>query len=301
MTFGYRHPEYAQSLSEFGTPTLLSRCGGWILKRPIPGRAAYDAIGCYPLFCCEEWSQLHADLEELKDTLVSLALVTDPFGTYDQEYLRRHFDILKPFKTHYVIDLQQPLHQIASSGRRKSARRALRNLQIDVSHSPHQFLNQWQSLFNNLIERHHITGMRAYSTHAFDKQLQIPGAIMLRAIQGDQTVGASLYLKQGDVIHCHLAAASPNGYRLGAFSAMDWFSFKYFSDTARWLNLGGGAGIHNNGTDGLSEYKRSWHTTTKETLFCGKILNPEKYVEIVQSKKMEPTNYFPAYRVGEFE
>jgi hypothetical protein len=45
-------------------------------------------MGCYPLFACQEWSQLNADLEGVAGELVSLALVTDPFGEYDLTDLR---------------------------------------------------------------------------------------------------------------------------------------------------------------------------------------------------------------------
>ncbi len=36
---GYAAPLYAQSLAEFGQPLELSRCGGWLLERPVPGSA----------------------------------------------------------------------------------------------------------------------------------------------------------------------------------------------------------------------------------------------------------------------
>jgi hypothetical protein len=83
MITGYLHPGYAASLAEFGTPRLLPRSEGWILERQIPGSPYSDGMGCYPLFACQDWSQLHADLESIGSELVSLALVTDPFGKYD--------------------------------------------------------------------------------------------------------------------------------------------------------------------------------------------------------------------------
>jgi len=41
-------------------------------------------MGCYPIFACMDWSQLHIDLGHIGDDLVSLALVTDPFVEYDE-------------------------------------------------------------------------------------------------------------------------------------------------------------------------------------------------------------------------
>ena len=84
---GYGHPSYAASFAEFGTPRRLTRSGGWLLERSIPHAEARDAMGCYPLFVCQDWRGLEADLDEIDD-LVSVSLVTDPFGDHDEALLR---------------------------------------------------------------------------------------------------------------------------------------------------------------------------------------------------------------------
>jgi hypothetical protein len=91
MPQGYQSEAYARSLREFGTPLELPGCGGWLLQRTIPGEAQADAMGCYPVFACRNWSALEADLENVRGRLVSVALVTDPFGDYTPEMLRRAF------------------------------------------------------------------------------------------------------------------------------------------------------------------------------------------------------------------
>ncbi len=301
MVTGYVHPGYAESLSEFGVPRKLPRCGGWILERQIPGSLYRDAMGCYPLFACQDWSQLYADLQELEDELVSLALVTDPFGDYDVAYLHHCFgDRVIPFKQHYIIDLQRPLDQIGGKRRRKHGRRALRTVRVEVCDEPTRFAETWTSLYANLIERHRIKGIRAFSKTAFTKQLSIPGTVALQAIYEGTTVGAQLYFVQGDAVHCHLGASSQVGYEVGATYALDWYSFEYFAGKARWLDLGGGAGVADGDTDGLSQYKSGWATDTRTVYFCGRILDPERYVQIVGAKGVAATDYFPAYRDGEF-
>src|SRR5207244_6057978 len=103
MTAGYSHQLYADSLAEFGSPIHLARCDGWSLKRQVPGSEEVDAMGCYPLFTCDDWEFLRADLDGLSEGLVSLALVTDPFGDYSESYLRECFrDVVIPFKEHFV-------------------------------------------------------------------------------------------------------------------------------------------------------------------------------------------------------
>jgi hypothetical protein len=301
MLTGYNHSQYVESLIEFGKPRELPRCGGWILERQIPGTSCKDAMGCYPLFFCQDWAKLHVDLEELNGELVSLSLVTDPFAEIEPVALRRCFkDIVIPFKEHFIADLRRPLNEIVGKRHRKNARRALNKLQVKVCEDPMQFIDEWVTLYSSLIERHDISGIPAFSTWAFTKQLSIPGTIMLRATYQGEPVGAQIYFVQGDVAHCHLAAASQIGYELGAIYALDLYSMEYFSKKAHWLNLGGAAGIKNGGRDGLSLYKRSWSTETRITYFCGCIFNQEKYTQIMKAKAKTETDYFPAYRRGEF-
>ena len=301
MVMGYLHPQYAESLSEFGTLRELPRCGGWILQRQIPGAHDYDAMGCYPLFVCRDWSQLEADLEDIGSDPVSLALVTDPFGDYDAAYLRRCFkDVVIPFKQHYIIDLQRPLNETGGKRHRKHARRALRTVQVTVCEDPTQFVETWSSLYAKLIERHQIVGIRAFSKTAFAKQLSLPGAVVLQATYEGAIVGAQIYFLQGEAVHCHLGASSQVGYEVGATYALDWFSIEYFADKARWLDLGGGAGIVSNGMDGLSQYKSGWSTDTRITYFCGRVFDRERYEEITKVRGIGVTHYFPAYREGEF-
>src|SRR5438132_8657446 len=107
---GYTHAAYAASLSDYGSPRVLPLCNGWILERPIPGTPYRDAMGCYPLFLCEDWSHLNVDLEEIADGMVCLSLVTDPFGEYDFPYLCQCFpDVAIPFKEHFIVELSRPL------------------------------------------------------------------------------------------------------------------------------------------------------------------------------------------------
>ena len=104
MITGYRHPRYAASLAEFGTPYRLPQCEGWILKRKILDFPCYDGMGCYPLFACRHWTKLPYDLEDIRGSLIGLSLVTDPFGEYDAAHLRRCFkDGVIPFKKHYTV------------------------------------------------------------------------------------------------------------------------------------------------------------------------------------------------------
>jgi hypothetical protein len=101
---GYRHPAYAHSLMEFGTLRRLPRSGGWIIERETLDACARDAMGCYPLLACADWTGLRSDLDDLTASLVSVSAVTVPFGIEDSALLRRCFP-------DFVVPLQAPFHR----------------------------------------------------------------------------------------------------------------------------------------------------------------------------------------------
>ena len=298
---GYMHPDYVESMAEFGLPRALRRSGGWILEREIPGFPYRDAMGCYPLFCCQDWRGLEADLDEIGNELVSLSVVADPFGLYNIAYLERCFhDVVVRFKEAFIVDLHRPYNEIVSRNRRKKVKKTLREISVELCEEPQHMVDEWVSLYANLIERHCISGIRAFSKTAFTVQMSIPGTVLLRAIHLGVTVGSTLWYVQGDIAYGHLAAFSNVGYELQASYALDGFAIEYFKDKIRWLYFGPGPGISGDATDGLSLYKRRWSTDTRPVYFCGRIFNPENYEKIIKQKKIVNSSHFPAYRQGEF-
>jgi hypothetical protein len=296
------HRSYAESLAQFGSPRLLRGSNGWILKRRIPGFPSHDAVGCYPLFACQNWSQLHADLEDLGEELVSLAIVTDPFGEYDPAYLRFCFkDVATPYKEHFVVELSSFSDTFASSRHRGYARKALKNLSVEKCDEPVEHIDEWVALYDNLIARHGIKGVSAFSREAFDKQLKVPGIMAFRAMHKELTVGMTLWYARGDYGYYHLGAYNSIGYRLRASYALFWFAIRHFAASGfQWLNLGAGAGVSGDKTDGLSQFKRGWATGTRTAYFCGRIFDQKRYRDITGAKGISSTDFFPAYRDGEF-
>ena len=299
---GYGHPAYAASLSEFGEPRHLQRSNGWLLERPIQGGASKDAMGCYPLFVCSEWSRLGADLEDIEKELICVSLVTDPFGEYDVAYLGECFpDVMIPFKEHFFVDLSRPLDTFVHSHHRRNARKALRALCVEKCTSPPDVLDEWTSLYGALIERHKIKGIAAFSKESFAKQLRVPGVVVFRAMDNDAVVGMLIWYVYNNRAYYHLGAYSPRGYELLASFALFDYSIRYFADQKfEWVNLGSGAGVGSDGAQGLSRFKQGWSTGTGTAYFCGRILDPEKYDTILKARHLPPTKYFPAYREGEF-
>lgn len=298
---GYLHPFYAQSLTEFGEPLELPASKGWILKRPISETDQFDGMGCYPIFACQDWSKLGQDLDWIGNQLVSLSLVTDPFGEYNQQELQRYFkDIARPYKEHFVIDLQKRPEDFIAAHHQRNAHKALKMIKVKICLEPIKLLDEWVSLYKNLIERHHIKGIASFSREAFAKQLSIPGIVTFQALIEGEIVGMLLWYVQGGIGYYHLGAYSLDGYQMKASFPLFWTSLEYFADTGlQWLNLGAGAGIQGNEKDGLTRFKRGWATETRTAFFCGRVFDHQKYQEIVLARNIQATNFFPAYRVDQ--
>src|ERR1035441_3272150 len=147
---GYLHPDYAQSLAEFGQPIALPKSKGWLLQRRIPNSDDSDAMGCYPVFACESWDRLAEDIEALRENLVSVALVADSFGNHDERLLRETFQRVVAFKSHFIVELGPAPEEIAAKNHRRNARKALSKVSVDVMSSPGAFLEDWCDLYNNL-------------------------------------------------------------------------------------------------------------------------------------------------------
>lgn len=300
---GYADRLYVQSLAEFGQPLHLSGCRGWALRRSIADSDWQDAMGVYPVFACSDWQSLAADLENHQDNLVSVVLVTDPFGTYDEPLLRRCFpDRCFPFKNHYIVDLSTPLEAHVSDHHHRNAQRALKAVSVARIPEPAAALADWIRLYDTLIARHRIRGIAAFSRPSFERQLAVPGMVAYRAAVGPETVGMVLWLLCGDRGYYHLGAYSAKGYELRASFAIFWQAMRTFAqEGVRWLTLGAGAGTTERPEDGLARFKHGWATDTRPTYLCGRIFNRERYRELTEARNLQQTNYFPAYRAGEFQ
>jgi hypothetical protein len=297
---GYLHPSYARSLSEFGRPRHLRSCDGWILEREIPGSSNRDAIGCYPLFVCRDWSALCADIEATAAGLVSVALVTDPFGGLAETELRSCFDHVLEFKDHLIVDLSQSDQRRTSRHHRRYARAARKNVVVEKCDDPSRLLDDWMRLYGVLVARHGLTGLRAFSQSSFELQLSLPGAVMFRAVADGATVGAQIWYVQGAYAYNHLVATDAKGYELRAAFALYSEALECLAATCSLADLGAGPGAGSKAANGLAEFKRGWATATRPAYFCGRIYDRAVYDRLTRARAPAGTSHFPGYRVGEF-
>lgn len=298
MTAGYLHPNYAASLAEWGTPRPLAASGGWVLERAIAGTAARDAMGLYPLFTCGEWDGLGSDLAAVGREWVSLTAVTDPFAPVEEGQLREWFpDVCRPFKEHFVVDLTRPPDEFVHPHHLRNARAAA--VRVDFQVPTPQLLARWVELYANLVARHGITGMTAFSPEAFARQFAVPGLVVQTATCDGACEGMVLWYTMADRAYYHLGAYSEKGYDLKASFALFRAALDHFAAVGvKWLNLGAGAGAAGDGDDGLTRFKKGWATGTKTAYLCGRVFDPDRYRELSAG---QGGAYFPAYRAGEFQ
>ncbi|MEE8296797.1 MAG: GNAT family N-acetyltransferase [Hyphomicrobium sp.] len=290
-------------MAEFGEPIHLPQCEGWVLKRPITDTGDSDAMGCYPMFACGDWSRLADDVERLMSTgLVALSLVPDPFGEYDEGLLKRAFpDYMLPLKEHFVVELRGPIDKIPNKHHRYYTRKAMEELAVDACENTSTHVENWVHLYATLTKRHNISGIRAFSAESFALQLNVPGAVMFRALHQGEMVGAHIWYVSHKVATSHLAAFSEKGYELMASYALYWKAIEYFQGRVQWMNLGAAAGTAASTGEGLARFKRGWATGTRTAFICGRVLNATAYDELARATETVEAGYFPCYREGEFD
>jgi Acetyltransferase (GNAT) domain len=298
---GYLHPSYVESLCEFGEPLHLPKSGGWLLTRQVDGDQA-DAMSAYPLFACLDWKSLKSDFDQLGKSLVSVVVVTDPFGEYDEALLRDSFgDLATPFKAHYACDLRRPLDGTISKHHLRNACLGLEQVAVERCEDPASHLDDWVNVYSILIQRHQITGIRAFSRNSFAKQLKTPGIVCFRATRRRQTVGMILWYVQNEVAYYHLGAYTDEGYQSRASFALFRKALDYFAESGlNYANLGAGAGLGSSADDGLTRFKRGWSNCVRTAYICGRIFDRREYDRFVRARGVGATDYFPAYRKGEF-
>ena len=220
---GFLHPMYAASFAELGVPHKLKRSGAWIIQRVIPGSSKLDAMGIYPMVLCEDWAGLAPDLDKMRADLVCVGLVTDPFGHYDEPYLRRCFpDLVVAFKEHHITDLRRPREESVSTHHRRKARRANLAVNVEICPDPMVYAQDWIELYGMLVRRHFMRGVSVFSPSALLAQLAVPGVVMLRAVREGKTVGVASWYVTQNVAYGHLAAYSQSGYAVSASYAIFW-------------------------------------------------------------------------------
>ena len=205
-------------------------------------------------------------------------------GVNEPELRRAFPDHVAPFRRHHVRDLDQPVEPPAHH--RRHIRRASEAVEVEVCAEPARYLDDWVRLYAGLVERHGLTGMRAFSRAAFRRQLELAGMVAVRAERDGETVGMALWLEDAPNAYYHLAAYSPAGYEVSASYALFAAAFDRLRELGvRCVELGGAE------RDGLTRFKRGWATGERIAHLCGRVLDRAAYDRLASA-----SDWFPAYR-----
>lgn len=290
MIHPYATPAYAASLSHWGTPLMVPAWGTTVIVRDI-GQSYRDAAGTYPFAALGNASDIAAGLDFLhRQGMVSVVLVLDAFHCPPLEEMKKHFALLKPFKTHYVHRRDaEPVDYDAHH--RRALRRALQHVRVGPLDLKRDW-KQWQALYDVLIAKLNLNGLHAFPAGHHSALGDILGMSAIGAWSGDELVSCHVWASDGTFAHSHLVASNDKGYECQAAYAINDYSLKHFADH-KIINFGGGAGLGDGEGDGLARFKRGFANATAQSYLCGAILDKQRYAELSAGKV---TEFFPAYR-----
>lgn len=291
---GYRSEAYVRSLGHLGDVVALPASGGWLLASEIPGEVDRDGRGPYPLFSCSEWHALGDDLASLEE-LVSVTMVVDPLAPLTRQQLGRVFDVVRPYKTHHVIDVVGGPPRPSQHHARK-LRAVDSEVRAEVVGSPSSHADDWVRLYRDLVRRRAVTGFADLPDGSLRAQLEVPGCIAVRAIRRDRCLSMALWYRHGDVAHLHLQATDDEGYATGAAYAVMAASTEHLASEVQVVDLGGVAGDQDDPQHGLARFKRGWSTGTAMAHLCGAVLDRRAFGRLTAGRGASGDTYFPPYR-----
>lgn len=294
MTHPYASAAYARIFEGIAETLWVEAWGAYVLVRDIPGAGgARDALGIYPLAPFKADADLAAGLAALKaEGLVSVGLVPDPLASPPVAALEAAFDLCIPFKTHFLVDYGRTVAFTKHHrGKVKRAHEKVTTAAVPLG----DHLDAWCALYDNLIDRHEIGGLSAFSRAAFARLAEVEGLTAVAAAADGEIVSMHLWVADPatGVGYSLLAATSGEGYRRSAAYAVNDTSLKLLAGL-RCVNLGGGAGIQAE-EDGLTYFKRGFSNDEVTACFCAAILDPGAYAGLSGGTTAAATP-FPAYR-----
>lgn len=304
----YASAAYARCLGHVGEPVELERSGLTLIARPIAGTPRRDLVGPYPLLPVEDPAALVADLDALArgdDPPVTFVAVTEPLLTRDTALLRTLFgERARPFKRHFLVDPRLDEEQRVSKHHAKELRRARRFARFERVDAE-RGAEDWVRLYAGLVEKLGLGGASAFPAASLAAQLELDGALGVRAIEEDGRVTAfALVLRDGPFAWYHLAAQDEVGRKHQAGYGALAEALRLLADEGvELVDLGAAAGLEEDASDGLAMFKAGFAGTATgdaraEAWLIGRVLDADAYAELSAGHE---TAFFPAYRAPRAE
>lgn len=303
MTYGYRSPLYARAFAHLGWAVDLPECGGHVLLRPVPSSDGVDAQGCYPVFSCGEPTRLAADIRELSarvpSPLVTVSLVPDPLLDWPDDALREIFPVRRALAPHVVIEPGNWTETVSAHHRRAISRAERHGLDISVEEQPLAFIPEWCALYDTLVTRASITGLRRFSPAIFEAMAVVPGTRIVSARLHGAVVGADWYFLDEARAYAHLSAYSDEGYRVGASYPLMAAALEDLAARGiERLDIGGVPA--NRESDGLGAFKAGWSPLRRSSTFLGAVIDARRYADAGGQTGRPADAFFPIYRRSDY-
>ena len=289
----YATLQYANTLAHVGRPLFVPEWQGHVIVRDWK-HGTSDALGTYPITVIAPGSDVPAGVERLRAAgLVSVALVLDGFATPDNGELRRAFSVVRPFKTHYLVDATRSAYQPTRHHRYEIDRAEKQGVAVK-SVALADILDDWTALYSELVARHGITGLQQFPRESFATLARCEGLSAVAAFLNDEIVSCHLWFQFGEFVWSHLAATNARGYQSGAAYAVYDHSIRLYAH--HLVNLGGAAGTYDTGNDGLARFKAGFSNRQEASYLCGAVLDQSTYDRLCAERGDYAGTYFPAYR-----
>lgn len=294
---GYLSPKYGQTFRELGEIITLPHSNIQLIKRDITNNL-FDLVGVYPLTMCRDWSKLAEDFNFIHETgAVSVVFVADPFETENVQNVLSDWSLCGRLKTQFVVDLHRDWRSERSKNVRNYTRRGLRIQRVEVVESNRSFAAEFWALYENTINRRNVFGIQRLSQGIVADQLEIDGAVLVVARDENAMTGAMLSYDHGLTANAHLIFLSGRAYEAQTSYALIYATLVALEERGcRFVNLGGPAGLNDDPSDGLFQFKSRWANDRRISLLCGEILAPEAYNALLEAMGLTEADFFPAYR-----
>lgn len=295
----YNSIDYCACLEGFGSPLMLDKASGCLLRRRIPGTSLDDLVFPYPMFrVTDEISLLGSLRSGRAGGAITATIVTDPL--YGFLPSMDEWDVALKWKTHLIVDNSMPSANLFSDKVCYYSRRARGRYGFEVRLAPDDrlaLLDDWMRLWAVLVERHGLKGLKALSPGYFERLFSLEGVMPAVLSDGDGIHGIHIWIVDGTDAYSHLHASDPRAYDCSANYLLYSEELKLLSGLGcRRCLLGSASG--SGGEDGLFAFKRQFANSSADNHLLGLVMDRSAYAGLTGSP-VHDGGYFPAYRRGE--
>ena len=295
---GYQSKGYIKSYYQDSDMVYLANADGWLGKRLINHNGECDLSGGYPMAFFNNLPCIEQDFRPLvKQGFISMTFVTNQINNLTVNKLSQKVDLFKPFKKHYLATLEKPWENVVRRTMKKNALRAFKLFDVspvDSLYNSDYAETLWR-LHQKSLAGKHISIDYPINFNVLKEQLNMPGIKLFKGEYNNKIHGIACYIEVADKVYGHVIGSTQFGLNNHLNYGLYAVALKYYHKQKAFIDFGGNAGLVNDSSCGLSKFKSGWSSHVANTYICGKILNSNKYQQLI-GERFKNSKYFPAYR-----